>query len=165
MPFTPFHIGPALLVCGSFGKRINIIAIVLGSTLIDIRAAYCLFAGCLPLHGPLHTYLGATIFALLIFAGIYSLKEVLQKITDALGSIQEYSTSMIISSSLIGAYSHVLLDSFLYTDIVPFWPLRTNPFLGLVGSSTIYNACSFAFLIAIGIYFYAYLVKKIPVKK
>ncbi len=164
MPFTPFHIGPALLISGLLGKRINFTAIILSSTVIDIRATYCLFAGCLPLHGPLHTYLGATLFALIISAGVYSIKGIFQRITDTFGLFQEYSIPVILSSSLIGTFSHVFLDSFLYTDIIPFWPLNSNPFLALVSSSLVYNACSLSFLIAIGIYLCVYLVKKIPAK-
>jgi membrane-bound metal-dependent hydrolase YbcI (DUF457 family) len=160
MPFTPFHVGPALLISGLLGKRINVVAIVLGSTLIDTRAAYCLFTGCLPLHGPWHTYLGATIFALLISAGIYSLREVLHKITDAIGLVQEYSIPVIISSSLIGTFSHVFLDSFLYKDIVPFWPVKSNPLFGLVEGVTVYNVCTVSFLLAGGIYLYRYFSKK-----
>ncbi len=159
MPFTPFHIGPALLISGLLGKRINVTAIILGSTVIDIRAAYFLFAGCLPLHGPLHTYLGATIFALIISAGVYSTKGIFQKITDTLDLVQEYSIPVILSSSLIGTFSHVLLDSFLYTDIIPFWPLSSNPFLGLVEGVTMYNACTLAFFLSGGIYLYMYLRK------
>ncbi|WP_406660404.1 DUF4184 family protein [Methanolobus sp. ZRKC3] len=159
MPFTPFHLGPALFFSGLGGKRVNLAAIVLGSIIIDVRAAYCIFAGCRPLHGPMHTFAAAAIIALLISAALYSQRGILQRITDTLGLKQNYSILTIVSSSLIGTWSHVLLDSFLYNDIVPLCPLNSNPFLGLVGAGTMYSACLLAFFIGIGIYLYMYLKK------
>ncbi|TQD28360.1 hypothetical protein [Methanolobus vulcani] len=120
MPFTPFHLGPAFLLGELFEKKVNLFSILIGSIIIDVRATYCLFAGCRPLHGPLHTFLAATIVGLLIAWLIFSQRKWLQKITNKLRIEQSYSLNSIILGSIIGTWSHVLLDAPLYTDISPF---------------------------------------------
>jgi len=157
MPFTPFHLGPAFLLGEMFEKRINLISILLGSIIIDVRATYCLFSGCRPLHGPFHTFLNATVIALLLSIFLFSQKEWLQKITDKLRIEQTYSFISIATGTLIGTFSHVLLDSFLYMDIKPLWPLETNPFSGMALSGTIYLLCILSFIPALGIYLHRYL--------
>lgn len=157
MPFTPFHLGPAFLLGELFEKKVNLISILLGSIIIDLRAGYCLFAGCRPLHGPLHTFLSATVIAFLLAWFLFSQRNCLQKITDKLKIENTYSFMSLMTGAVIGTWSHVLLDSFLYTDIQPLWPLTVNPFLGLLNSGTIYVMCTLSFLPAITIYGYRYL--------
>ncbi|MDW7732614.1 MAG: hypothetical protein SCH66_09335 [Methanolobus sp.] len=167
MPFTPFHLGPAFLLREIFEKRINLISILLGSVIVDVRATYCLFAGCRPLHGPLHTFLNATLIALLLSLFLFSQRERLQKITEKLRIEQTYSFMSIIAGSLIGTWSHVLLDSVLYIDIRPLWPLAANPFLAVTESGTIYLVCMLSFLPAMVIYLQRYLKRQqcLPVSK
>jgi membrane-bound metal-dependent hydrolase YbcI (DUF457 family) len=154
MPFTPFHLGPAFLLGELFEKRVNLFSILLGSIIIDLRATYCLFAGCRPLHGPLHTFIGATFIALLIAWLLFSQRLWLQKITDKLRIEQTFSFMPVMTGSIIGTWSHVLLDSFLYTDIRPLWPMTNNPFLGMAGAGTVYLLCLLFVLPATGIYCY-----------
>jgi hypothetical protein len=108
------------------------------------------------LHGPLHTFLAATVIGLLIAWFIYSQKAWLQKITDKMRIEQSYSLNSIILGSIIGTWSHVILDSPLYTDITPLWPATNNPFLWTIGPLTIYEFCVFSFLPAIVIFIYRY---------
>lgn len=156
MPFTPFHLGPAFLLGELFEKKVNLISILLGSIVIDVRAAYCLFTGCRPLHGPLHTFLSATVIAFLLAWVLFSQGYGLQKITEKLKIEQTYSFMSVMTGAIIGTWSHVLFDSFLYTDIRPLWPLESNPFLGLVDSEAMYLMCLLSFLPATGIYYYRY---------
>jgi membrane-bound metal-dependent hydrolase YbcI (DUF457 family) len=156
MPFTPFHLGPAFLLGELFEKKVNLFSILIGSITIDVRATYCLFAGCRPLHGPFHTFLAATIIGLLIAWLIFSQRMWLRKITDKLRIEQSYSLNSIILGSITGTWSHVILDSFLYTDITPLWPLSLNPLLAVAGSGTIYIICVLLFLSATVIFFQRY---------
>jgi fructose-specific phosphotransferase system IIC component len=156
MPFTPFHLGPAFLLGELFEKKVNLFSILIGSIIIDVRATYCLFAGCRPLHGPFHTFLAATIVGLLIAWLIFSQRKWLQKITNKLRIEQSYSLNSIILGSIIGTWSHVILDAPLYTDISPFWPISGNPLLWVMGSSTIYALCAVSFVPASVIYCYRY---------
>ncbi len=160
MPFTPFHLGPAFLLGELFEKKVNLISILLGSIVIDVRAAYCLFTGCMPLHGPLHTFLSATVIAFLLAWLLFSQRRWLRKITEKLKIEQTYYFMSVMTGAIIGTWSHVLFDSFLYTDIRPLWPLESNPFLGLVDSETMYLMCLLSFLPATGIYCYRYWKRK-----
>lgn len=156
MPFTPFHLGPAFFLGEILEKRVNLISILLGSIIIDVRAAYCLFSGCRPLHGPLHTFFSATLIACMLAWMVFSQRQWLQKVTERLRIMQTYSFTSILMGALIGTWSHILLDSFLYTDIRPRWPLTGNTFLGILEAETVYMLCIFFFLPAIGIYGYRY---------
>ncbi|WP_340820080.1 metal-dependent hydrolase [Methanolobus sp. WCC4] len=156
MPFTPFHFGPALLLGEVFEKKVNLFSILIGSVIIDVRATYCMFTGCRPLHGPLHTLLVATAIGLLLAWLVFSQRTWLQKITDRLRIEQSYSLHSVLTGAIIGIWSHVLLDAPLYTDISPFWPLPVNPLFAVAGSGTIYMLCALAFLPAFMIFSYRY---------
>ena len=152
MPFTPFHLGPGLLIGEIFERRINLVSILLASILIDVRAAYCFFNGCWPLHGPIHTFIGATILAFFIIAGVYFLKARFQKITDFFRIKQDYSLSSIIIGSLTGVWIHIILDSFMHFDMVPFWPMGSNTLQGLINNGLNYYFCVAALIIGCLIY-------------
>jgi membrane-bound metal-dependent hydrolase YbcI (DUF457 family) len=154
IPFTPFHLGPALLLGEVSEKRINMAAIMLGSIIVDVRAAYCLCTGCLPLHGPLHTYLGATLLALPVIIGIHYLGNPLAKLTSRLRLRQDCSLASITTGSIIGTWVHVLLDSFLYTEMSPLWTAGGNPFYGMPGSFSVYLLCIACFIAGGFIYCY-----------
>lgn len=158
MPLTPFHLGPTLLVGLIFSKHINIVAILLACVAIDIRTIYCFFLSDCQLHGPLHTYLGATLFAFGIFLIVFYSKNKLSIITDKLHIEQTYSKKSIIIGSLIGAWSHVFFDSFMHFDIAPLWPIMENPFLGIIDNSTNYNLAIICFVI--GIMIFGYKIRK-----
>ena len=153
MPLTPFHLGPTFAIGMIFQRQINMAAILLASTVIDVRTAYCFLYGC-QLHGPLHTYLGATAFSLAIILVVYLGKNKLCNISSALKLEQSYSLKSIIIGSLIGAWSHVFFDSFMHFDITPFWPILENPFLGVISNGTNYNITIIGFAIGMIVYFY-----------
>jgi len=55
MPFTPFHLGPALLIALVLLPYIDIVAICLGAIIPDIEPAYyLLFTDKGPYHGFFH---------------------------------------------------------------------------------------------------------------
>ena len=146
MPFTPFHIGPGFAVGMLFKKHINLASILLASIIVDIRAIYCLFIGDCMLHGPLHTFLGGTILAIFVSLLIYTLKNPLMKMTDFLKLKQDYSSKSIITGALIGTWMHILLDAFLYFEMVPFWPIKGNFLFGIFNSPVVYNFCIMCFV-------------------
>ena len=84
VPLTPFHLGPSFLIGMIFQRQINIVSILLASTAIDIRTTLCFFFYNCQLHGPLHTYLGATLFGGAIIVVIFVGKNKLRKISNKL---------------------------------------------------------------------------------
>lgn len=153
MPFTLFHLGPGFFFGTLLNKWVNLPAILVGSIIVDVRAAYCLFTGVCPLHGPLHTFLGATILSLIVAVGIYSSRDWLENASGLFKIRQNYSTKSIIIGAVLGTWTHVLLDAFLYSDIAPFWPKFGNPLVGVIGIGAIYGFCVIGFVIGGAIYF------------
>ena len=128
-------------------------ALLLASVAVDIEPIYCLLNGC-PLHGILHSYVGAGAFSLAVVAVlIYIGRDRLRKLSGRLGHAQDYSIKSIIAGSLVGAWSHVLLDSFMHFDVTPFWPFPENPFLMIIDSGTVYLITIIGFVAGAGLYF------------
>jgi membrane-bound metal-dependent hydrolase YbcI (DUF457 family) len=108
------------------------------------------------LHGPpLHTFIGSTILlALPLTLLLFILRKPIRAITTPFKLNQNATIPSILTGSLIGIYSHILLDSYLYTDIQPFYPLTINPLLNpsMFSYFEIYFACAVSFIIALAMY-------------
>jgi hypothetical protein len=156
MPLTPYHFGPAILIGVLLFPYIDFTTILIASVILDLEPLFViLFDWPLPLHAFFHTYLGATIVAFLLAVVIFPFRKYLNEIVSLFGLKQESSFWHIISASLIGTYSHVLLDSFLYSEMNPLFPLLGNPFLGILTSGFVYNLCLVLGLIG----FLAYMLR------
>lgn len=155
MPFTPFHFGPSFLLGMLFVSHVNMAAILLASVIIDIEPIYCLTTDSCRLHGILHTYVGATTLSVFVIPAIYFGKKPLQRLSELFGVRQDYSIKSIVIGSLVGALSHVFLDSFLYSELLPFWPIvNSNPFVGLLNSDTVYLITIIGFVAGATVYFW-----------
>lgn len=99
-------------------------------------------------HGYLHTFLGGTIVAVLLAFAMSRIRGTLSPLMSFLKLEQKRSFKSIVLASLFGIYLHILLDSPLYSDIRPFYPIESNPLLGhgmFVGFE-IYTLCVLSFL-------------------
>ncbi|SFS98786.1 hypothetical protein [Halostagnicola kamekurae] len=129
MPFTPFHLGPVLLLGVLLYRWVDLPTLLVSSIIIDIRAALVVY-GPLgpPAHGILTTFVGGTLIAILLTTVVSSLPDSINhwlgfgRLTDSV------SRRAIFAGSVLGIYSHVILDSILYTDTRPLFPLAWNPF-------------------------------------
>ncbi|MGY5862402.1 MAG: hypothetical protein RTU09_08545 [Candidatus Thorarchaeota archaeon] len=153
MPFTPYHLGPALLFGVILFPFVDITALLLSSVLVDVEPLYVImFAPGLPYHGILHTYVGATGIAILNAVIVWFLRDWTRQILAIFKIDQNSSFIRIFGISLLGTYSHVLLDSFLYPEMNPFFPLMGNPFLGLVSSAVVYQFCTICLFLGLVLY-------------
>lgn len=152
MPFTPFHIGPTLLIGLFLFSSLDLFSFLLASVIVDLEPFYLMTQHVSYLHGFLHSYLGASILVIPLAIGVFSMRVWLEKILKLFRIEQKSSFQKILFSSLLGAYSHVFLDSFLYAEMTPFYPLEPNPFLNVVSSSTVYGLCGISFLLGIIVY-------------
>lgn len=108
----------------------------------------------------LHTYVGATVFALiLVTAIIYQGRKQLKQVSDMLKVEQNYSIKSIATSALVGGWSHIFLDSPMHFDITPFWPALENPMLQIVDNGTNYLITIAGF--ALGGIFYFWRIYKL----
>jgi len=154
MPFTPFHLGPALLIGLLFFPFLDLVSLLVSSVIVDVEPLYLMTQHAPYLHGFFHSYIGGTIIGILVATGMYPIRSWLQKIIALFGILQRSSFHRILFTSILGAYSHILLDSFLYGEMKPFYPWDFNPFLNAVSALSIYGFCSISFILGLIIYAY-----------
>jgi hypothetical protein len=161
MPFTPYHFGPALLAGVLLFPFFDLVAMLVACVVLDIEPILVLFlrlGG--PLHGISHTYLVATIVSLIVTGILWLLRKPISSIVEVFGVVQEPKKLRILVASLFGTYSHVFMDSFIYPEMNPLFPLIGNPFLGLIATSVIYQFCLYCGLIGVALYFVRFWLLK-----
>lgn len=146
MPATPFHMSLGAGLKALFYKRFSFFVFCYTQIIIDLESVFNLSFGRYPIHGILHTYLGALVS--MIFCAITAnflrnkLIKLLRKIKiDHLFEI-ELTYKIIYVSAFIGSFSHIVLDSFMHADMNPLSPFsESNVLLGIVSLSTLHLAC------------------------
>ena len=155
MPFTPLHLGPALLIGLLLFPILDLPALVVSSVILDVEPVYLLFQPHEYLHGFFHTYLGASIIAVPLAAIVIFSRRPLNRIAAVFGLTQGSSFRKVLLTSLFGVYFHIFLDSFLYPDIRPFYPLTMNPFYNPVSfrvSSLMFDVAMLSFVLTFLVY-------------
>lgn len=130
MPFTPFHLGLGLGLGLPLRRYIHAPTFILANIVIDVEPFLVLFFRLkYPLHGYLHTFLFAMLvglafgYLMLLLEGfLHSLYKVL--LLEASVSLSPRS---FVAAGVLGTVLHVLLDSPLYEDIKPLYPIAVNP--------------------------------------
>lgn len=160
MPFTPFHEGPAILIGLLLISVLDFPTLLIASVIIDIEPLIVImFDLDYPLHGYLHTFLGATLMAIITFIVMVPLRSYLTSLLETFKIIQDVDKKKIFVSSFLGTYSHILLDAPLYREMNPFFPYLGNPLFGTLSASTIYTFCSVTFVIGLVVYIFQFLRK------
>ena len=161
MPFTPFHLGPALLISLLLFSHLDFVSFMVSSVVVDVEPLCILvFRLHIPLHGFFHTYLGATILSTLTAVGVYFLRSWLSKVLEWFKIKQKPSFKKMLYTSILGAYFHIFLDSFLYAEMELFYPLPGNPFLGVLGFGAVYEFCTVSFILGFILYIYKFIARK-----
>ncbi len=150
MPFTPFHMGPALALKSVTGDRFSILMFGLAQVVIDIEP----LIGHLrrtDVHGWTHTYLGATVIGgvVLLLGRPIALAilnrwngELRRLRLDWLTSPGEIAWLPAALGAFVGTYSHVVLDSVMHDDMRPLEPFSSaNGLLSLVSLPALYLGC------------------------
>lgn len=154
MPFTPFHMGAALVVKPGLNKRFSVITFGIAQVAMDIEPGIGLLRGAEVLHGASHTIVGALIIAFLVMLvapGICNFllgrwnKEVMHYKLPWLVEADPVSKIAVIIGASVGSLSHVLLDSLMHHDIQPLLPFSpANPLMGLMTHDGVYQLCVIA---------------------
>lgn len=159
MPFTPFHLGPALLFGLAFSSIFDFLTLLIASVIPDVEP-FCILLFNLSglLHGFFHSYVGSSILAVSVAVGVYLLRDILTKIMQKFRVSQKPAFKKILFTSFVGAYSHVFLDSILYGMMNPLYPLRGNPFVGIIptyiADEIVYGFCSMSLIFGMILYLY-----------
>lgn len=155
MPFTPFHLGPALVIGIILIYYLDFPTLQVASVILDIEPFFVLLLDLnYPLHGFFHSFLGGAIVILPLSLLMFKIRPLLNPIMNFFKIKQNPSFVKILVASAIGIYLHLLLDAPLYSDMKPFFPLSFNPFLNTsdLVADTIYLFCGYCFLVAIILY-------------
>lgn len=154
MPFTPYHLGPGLLFGLVLFRYLDFPAFLIANVVVDVEPFLVLVFGLqYPLHGFFHSLIGASLVALVLAAALPKMSNYYDLLLSRLRLSQRLSKGRTFLASLLGVYSHVLMDSLLYTDIRPFFPFDVNPFLrGQFMAGAVYDFCVASFLLGAALY-------------
>ena len=151
MPITPVHLGPALAVKAVAPRYFSFLVFAFTQAAIDSEVAPYVFAGKWPVHGFLHTYLGASLVAAITVVLGRPLLERAIRLWNRLVPRNGKSVFRIepriplvaaSSGALIGGYSHVFLDSFVHSDVRPFAPWsESNALLQVMSADRLVLTC------------------------
>lgn len=151
MPFTPFHMGAALIVKPAAQKHLSLITFGVAQIAMDIEPFIGMVRNSDILHGPTHTVLGAMVIAFLVALVSPSIcrpilyrynQEVTVYKLHWLSEPTEPTRLAIWSGAFGGTLSHIVLDSLMHDDLRPFAPFSdANPLLYRVSHDDVYQLC------------------------
>lgn len=151
MPFTPFHSGPGMALKAAIPRHFSICVFMLTQIVIDFEVLWHLIRWNPSLHGIWHTYIGATIAAIIAFIVGKPVSEYVKKTWNRIAAhcpdvdlTVPGPTTWLASftGAFIGAYSHILLDSFFHPDIKPLRPWSSgNPLFGMLDPMLLHGLC------------------------
>ena len=151
MPFTPFHMGPALAVKAVADEHFSLITFGLAQVAMDIEPLVRMIRGDAVLHGFTHTYTGA----MLVGSGVLMLgtpvaarllgrwrQEMLAAQAGWLAGRRTLGWRAAAAGAVTGTVSHVALDSLMHADMRPFAPFSAaNSLLGTVPLGPLHPLC------------------------
>jgi len=153
MPFTPFHLGPGTLMGVGLKKVFHIPALFLGSVIVDIEPFLVLmFKLDYPLHGFFHSLAGGLAAGGVLSGILYLVRKPLTSLMALIKLEQKTSFWFILTGASVGVILHILIDSLFHRDILPFWPLKANPFYGLIPSTIVYFICTLSLIAGVIVY-------------
>jgi hypothetical protein len=155
MPFTPFHLGPGLLLKSALSHRFSLMVFACSQFLLDLEPLFYLSMDAWPLHRFWHTIVGATIVGVLSAAvGKPGLEWGFRWWNGVLKPRESWRVEPLITWSgaicggLIGAYSHILLDAVVHLDLHPLSPLsEQNLLFGTMTWEMMHVTCLIAALV------------------
>ncbi|MFB6180550.1 MAG: hypothetical protein ABEJ93_01605 [Candidatus Nanohalobium sp.] len=143
MPFTHFHLGPAVLLGLLLWKYLDFPTFVAANVLIDWRAGL-VFLGFWPppRHAWVHTYLGAVLMAVVLGAVMIKLRPRIDGYLEELMFSQGFSNKKILSAAFVGTFLHVFIDAFHHPTMQPFTPLKIKPLYGVFTGPQLQAFCA-----------------------
>lgn len=154
MPFTPIHMGPGIFIKAILQGSFSLMVFGWTQIVMDLQPLLVVLTGEGHLHGFSHTFLGASMLAVISAMSGKYLSEIgllLLRIESLEGVKIKWWVAFL--SAYIGGFSHVLMDGIMHSDVEPFYPLTThNNFLGLLSIDTLHKLCFYSGLVGTIIY-------------
>ena len=163
MPFTPFHMGPGILVKALLQGSFSLMVFGWSQIVMDIQPLFVLLTGEGHIHGFSHTYVGATLLAIFSALSGKYLSELGLKLIGIAKKQNPIKIAwwVVFGSAFIGTYTHVVLDSIMHSDVEPFYPLsQANNMLRLISVGKLHLFCLYSALVGAAIYYSVQYVTK-----
>lgn len=158
MPFTPLHMGPCILLKALLQGSFSLMVFGWAQIVMDLQPLYVMVTDSrrIELHGFSHTYLGATLLAVLSALSGKHLSEFGLRLLG-LSTIEQpikIVWRIALFSAFLGTYSHVLLDSIMHGDIQPYYPFAVgNQLLDIIDVELLHKFCIYSGVIGGVIYY------------
>ena len=162
MPFTPFHMGPGILLKAILQGSFSLMVFGWAQIVMDTQPLIVMMTGAGHLHGFSHTYIGATLLAAFSALSGKYLSELGLFLLD-LNRDWSVKISWLVAfvSAFIGTYSHVLLDSIMHTDLHPFFPFsNANALLRIISVEALYKVCIYSGITGAVLYFAIHFIRE-----
>lgn len=146
MPLTPYHMGPGILAKALLRGSFSLVVYGWTQIIMDVQPLVANVTHEGPYHGFTHTLAGATILgAGAAVTGKYILDAGSCLLPHGWRPRDRTRWRVAFLSAFIGSYGHVVLDSFVPSDVRPWWPLSAlNPLFGLVPEGLLHAFCVWA---------------------
>lgn len=145
MPFTPYHFGPGLLIKSVFRKKFSLGIFILTQILIDFEVIWNLLKRNDRLHTFFHSYIGSCVVIIIAVIFAYFSRYLLKKSIYLKSLFSKFISSdskPFFFSAIIGAWSHVFLDSLMHADMTPLYPFSaSNFFLNQISLLSLHLGC------------------------
>lgn len=153
MPNTILHFGINSDIGFAWRKYFDIPALALINVFINFESyVTIILRSNYPQHGYVHTYLIGTPVAVLAALILYASRGGIGRVMKLLRLPYEANFRKILISCLVGAWLHIFMDAFIYADARPFFPIKANPFYGVVSEFTMNVICLVFFIPAVIFY-------------
>lgn len=161
MPFTPVHFGAsaclALLLC----QYLDFPVFILANIFVDIEPLMIgLFWPTWYAHGYFHTLIFGIIVGFVIAVICHLGKSVLEKVMQLTGLSYETNFRKMLISAIAGVWFHIFLDALVSADVYLFFPLKVNPFFGIMPRWLVELLCLSLFIPAVTLYLSKEKLKK-----
>ncbi len=153
MPFTPYHFGPNAFIGLIFRRWLDVPLIVLANVAVDIEVLVISYLGLgRPVHRYAHTLLIGTAVGLVFGLMMFPFRRIIKYFMNLIHLPYTTSLSKMIFSGILGAWLHVLVDSFTHYDVKPFWPSKATPLFRLLNPHQVHILCLIFIFLSIAIY-------------
>ncbi len=124
-------------------RYVSFLSFCVVNVLIDIESLHNMLAGRTRIHTFFHTYVGASFVAVYLVALFIAARWLALRLPDhLLLRWRTLGVVPVVLGSVLGAWSHVLLDSVMHSDIVPLWPWsQANPLFQVISTTDLHWAC------------------------
>lgn len=156
MPFTPFHMGTGILIKALLQGSFSLMVFGWSQIVMDLQPLWVLINGDGHIHGFSHTFIGGALLAVIsALTGKYisEFGLIFLKISK---SSQPIKISWVVAfiSSLVGCFSHVILDGIMHSDVLPFSPISLkNPLVDYFSVATLHKFCLYTGLFGAAIFY------------